>query len=53
MLRFPIVEVMTGDQGGLSSYQTGTDPAKSAVTGLTPAPGTDSSWPGGLEDKPR
>jgi hypothetical protein len=37
MLRFPIVEVMTGDQGGLSSYQTGTDPAKSAVTGLTPA----------------
>jgi cytochrome c553 len=37
MLRFPIVEVMTGDQGGISSYQTGTDPAKSAVSGLTPA----------------
>jgi hypothetical protein len=36
MLRFPIVEVMTADQSGVSSYQTGTDPTKSAVSGLTP-----------------
>ncbi len=36
MLRFPTVEVMTADQSGVSSYQTGTDPTKSAVSGLTP-----------------
>jgi hypothetical protein len=37
MLRFPVVEVMTADQGGVSSYQTGTYVDRSAVSGLTPA----------------
>jgi predicted CXXCH cytochrome family protein len=36
MLRFPIVEVMTVDNGGVSSYATGTNPAgASTVPGLS------------------
>jgi len=37
MLRFPIAEVMTVDNGGVSSYMTGTDPAVSTVSGLSAA----------------